>query len=69
MPEFTCPDCGKHLFHENETTLKIEETIHSKFCRKIEGETHSFMHRDLAHMETFDSERENDTTGAPVLKK
>jgi hypothetical protein len=27
------------------------------------------MHRDLAHMETFDVERENDTTGEPVLKK
>jgi len=34
MPEIICPDCGKRLFHENETTLKIEETIHSKFCRK-----------------------------------
>ncbi len=55
MPEFICPDCGKRLFHENETTLKIEETIHSKFCRKKEGETHSFMHRDPAHMQTFDS--------------
>ena len=68
MPEFRCEDCGKRLFHENETTLKIEETIHSKFCRK-EGGTHSFMHRDLEHMETFDSERENDTSGDPILKK
>jgi len=68
MPEIICPDCGHRLFHENETTLKIEETIHSKFCRK-EGGTHSFMHRDLEHMETFDSERENDTSGAPILKK
>ena len=40
-----------------------------KFCRKNEGETHSYMHRDLAHMQTFDSERENDTSGTPVLKK
>jgi len=69
MPEFTCPDCGKELFHENEVTLKIEETIHEKFCRKKEGETHSFMHRDLAHMSTFDSERENDSSGNPILKK
>jgi len=60
MPEIICPECGKRLFHENETTLKIEETVHSKFCRKKEGETHSYMHRDPAHMETFDSEREND---------
>jgi hypothetical protein len=68
MPEIICPDCGKRLFHENETTLKIEETIHSKFCRK-EGGAHSYMHRDPAHMETFDSERENDTTGTAILKK
>jgi len=27
------------------------------------------MHRDPAHMATFDSERENDTAGNPVLKK
>ena len=32
-------------------------------------ETHSFMHRDPAHMETFDSERENDTVGTAILKK
>lgn len=69
MPEFICPDCGKRLFHENQTTLDIEKTIHGKFCRKAEGETHSFMHRDPAHMETFDAERENDATGTPVLKK
>lgn len=69
MPEFTCPDCGKEIFHENEVTLKIQETIHGKFCRKKEGETQSFMHRDLAHMNTFDSERENDGSGNPILKK
>ena len=69
MPEWICPDCGIRLFHENETTLEIEKTIHSKFCRKKQGETHSFMHRDPAHMETFDAERENDSTGTPVLKK
>ena len=69
MPEFVCPDCGQRLFHENETTLKILQTIHSKFCRKSPGQTHSYMHRDPAHMETFDAERENDTKGVPVLKK
>ncbi len=69
MPEIICPDCGKRLFHENETTLKIEEKIHSKFCRKKEGENHSFMHRDQTHMETFDSEREHDTVGNAILKK
>ena len=55
MPEITCEECGKRLFHENEVTLKIQETIHSKFCRKKMGETHSYMHRDPAHMSTFDS--------------
>lgn len=69
MPELICPDCGKHLFHENETTLKVEETIHSKFCRKSKGKMHSYMHRDPAHMETFDSERENDSEGNPILRK
>ena len=69
MVEFVCADCGMRIFHENETTLKIQETIHSKFCRKKEGETHSYMHRDPAHMETFDAERENDSDGNPVLKK
>lgn len=69
MPELVCTDCGKRLYHDNETTLKIQETIHSKFCRKEMGKTHSYMHRDEAHMETFDVERENDTAGNPVLKK
>ena len=69
MPEIICPDCGKRLFHENETTLKVEETIHSKFCRKKEGETKSYMHRDPAHMQTFDVERENDMAGTAILKK
>ena len=69
MPELVCPDCGKRLFHENETTLKVQETIHSKFCRKEIGSVHSYMHRDPAHMETFDAERENDSAGTPVLKK
>lgn len=69
MPEMICADCGKLLYHDNETTLKIQKTIHSKFCRKEQGQTHSYMHRDPAHMETFDAERENDTAGTPVLKK
>ena len=69
MPDLICPECAKRIFHENETTLEIQMKIHSKFCRKAEGETHSYMHRDPAHMQTFDSERENDSTGTPVLKK
>lgn len=69
MPEFTCQICGKRLFHENETTLNVQKTIHGKFCRKAMGATHSYMHRDPDHMETFDAERENDSAGNPVLKK
>jgi predicted RNA-binding Zn-ribbon protein involved in translation (DUF1610 family) len=34
MPEFICPDCGKQMFHENETTLNIEKGVHAKFCQK-----------------------------------
>ena len=30
MPEFRCVECGKRLFHENETTLEVQKTIHSK---------------------------------------
>ncbi|CAI9831224.1 MAG: hypothetical protein MPI95_07195 [Nitrosopumilus sp.] len=69
MPDYVCAECGKRLFHENETTLKVQQTIHSKFCRKKDGEYHSYMHRDPAHMEPFDPERENDSTGQPVLKR
>jgi hypothetical protein len=36
MPEIICPDCGKRMFHENETTLNIEKAVHAKFCEKKE---------------------------------
>ncbi len=68
MPEIICQDCGKKMFHENEDTLKIEESVHKKFCRKKPGESHSYMHRDTAHMSTFDPEREVDQKGKPLLK-
>ena len=69
MPELICPDCGKRLFHENETTLKVMQTICSKFCIKQEGEPHSYIHRDPAHMEPIDPERANDSTGTPIIKQ
>lgn len=69
MPEIICNDCGKRMFHENEATLKVEESIHKKFCRKQPGEDHSYMHKDHQHSTTFDAERENDAKGNPVLKK
>ena len=68
MPEFVCEKCGKKIFHENETTLKIEETVHGKFCREQMGSTHSYMHRDDAHMSTFDTERSADEKGKPLVK-
>jgi len=68
MPELACPECGKRMFHENETTLKIEEAVHKKFCRKAPGQSHSYMHRDAAHPDIFDQERKSDVDGKPVLK-
>ena len=69
MPEFICDKCGIRLYHENETTLKVEVAIHKKFCRKEQGEYHSYMHRDASHMDTFDAERANDGQGDPILKR
>jgi hypothetical protein len=68
MPEIVCADCGKKMFHENEDTLKIEESVHKKFCRKKQGDSYSYMHRDSTHMSTFDSEREVDQKNKPILK-
>lgn len=69
MPETLCEACGVRMFHENPTTLAVEEKIHKKFCRKEGGGYHSYMHRDGAHLAPFDPERASDTEGAPVLKK
>jgi hypothetical protein len=68
MAEIVCSDCGLKMFHENEETLKIQENVHKKFCRKKKGEAHSFMHRDPQHMSTFDEERASDQKGKPILK-
>ena len=69
MPEFVCPDCGKRLFHENEDTLKIEESVHKKFCRKKSGEVGSYMHRESRQHPPMDTERDTDAGGKPVLKR
>lgn len=45
MAEFICPDCGKKMYHENQTTLEIEKGVHKKFCSKKPGDTQSYMHR------------------------
>jgi hypothetical protein len=69
MIEFICPDCGKRLFHENETTLNIEKGVHDKFCRKTPGATKSFMHRDQNDNDSIDKERAYDNEGKPILKR
>ena len=68
MPEIICPDCWKRIFHENPDTLKIEDRIHKKFCRKKEGDTGSYMHREN-NEGPMDAERESDANGNPVLKR
>ncbi len=60
MPDFICEQCGKREFHENEDTLKMMVKIHGEFCRKREGQTHSFMHRDDIDEDSIDAERAND---------
>jgi len=69
VADWSCPDCGKHLFHENETTLNIEKVVHSKFCRKKEGSSYSFMHREQGEKEPIDAERSYDSDGNPILKR
>ena len=69
MSEFICEECGKREFHENEDTLNMMVKIHQEFCRKLEGESHSFMHREAGHNESMDSERANDEKDIPILKE
>jgi hypothetical protein len=69
MPDFICEECGKREFHENEDTLKMMVKIHGEFCRKREGQAHSFMHRDNNDDDSIDTERANDEKDVPILKK
>ena len=69
MPEIICQDCGKRMFHENEDTLKIEDSVHKKFCRKNEGATESYMHREKSSQASMDDERTIDNEGKSVLKR
>jgi hypothetical protein len=69
MPEIICPDCGKRMFHENEDTLKMEDSIHKKFCRNKEGATESYMHREKTEQASMDPERSTDNDGKAVLKR
>lgn len=69
MPEIVCEACGKRMYHENETTLKVEESVHKKFCRKADGASHSYMHRAVHTDDPLDAERASDAKGSPVLKR
>ena len=69
MPEIICQDCGKRLFHENEDTLRIEDSVHKKFCRKKQGASESYMHREKEDQASMDEERTVDNEGNPVLKR
>ena len=62
MPESIDEKTGKRIFHENETTLKIQETVEKKFNTKD-----SFMHRDLDDDHPYDAERAVDGEGKPIL--
>ena len=42
--------------------------IHENFCRKREGENHSFMHHDDEHDKTMEAEKANDEKDVPILK-
>ena len=68
MPDFICENCGRREFHENEDTLKMMIKIHEEFCRKKEGQDHSFMHRDDVSDGSMDAERATDEKDVPILK-
>ena len=69
MPEFMCPDCGKRLYHENETTLEIEKGVHKKFCTKTPGDIKSYVNRGQDDNEPIDEVRAKDNAGNPILKR
>jgi len=62
MPESIDEKTGKRFFHENEITLKIQETVEKKFNTKG-----SFMHRDFDDDHPYDAERAVDGEGKPIL--
>ena len=62
MPEFVDEKTGKRIFHENETTLKAQQTVEKKFESKG-----SFMHRDFDDDQPYDAKRAVDEEGKPIL--
>ena len=69
MAEFICPDCGKRLYHENDTTLEIEKGVHKKFCTKTPGDVKSFVHRESNDNAPIVGQRTSDDDGKPILKR
>ena len=62
MPEFVDEKTGKRIYHENDTTLKIQQTVEKKFDTKG-----SFMHRDFDDDQPYDATRAVDEEGQPIL--
>ena len=62
MPEFVDEKTGKRIFHENDTTLKIQQNVEKKFEAKD-----SFMHRDFDDDQPYDAKRAVDEEGKPIL--
>ena len=62
MPEFVDEKTGKRIFHENDTTLKIQQNVEKKFETKG-----SFMHRDFDDDQPYDAKRAVDEDGKPIL--
>ena len=69
MPEFIEEETGRRLYHENETTLEIENAIAKKFVPKKGDVTSSYMHRDMDEEEPFDVDRAVDAEGVPILQE
>ena len=62
MPEFVDEKTGKRIYHENDTTLKIQQNVEKKFETKG-----SFMHRDFDDDQPYDAERAADEEGKPIF--
>ena len=62
MPEFVDEKTGKRIYHENDTTLKIQQNVEKKFETKGR-----FMHRDFDDDQPYDAERAADEEGKPIL--
>ena len=62
MPEFVDEKTGKRIYHENDTTLKIQQNVEKKFETKG-----SFMHRDFDDDKPYDAKRAVDEDGKSLL--